>query len=159
MMLTNRIEKTRTAKGIGLLELMLALAIISILIIMATRYYQTTSRSQKVAEAVTQANAVIAGAARWRIGKAGYDGLTIGNLSDLGLLPREMEGGVGINPWGGDIVMGTSTGGTLIFSFTQVDSKDCASLVSMFGGTSGTSNIKVTQTANTCLFTYSEKQS
>lgn len=40
------------SKGIGLLELMLSLAIIAILLIMATRYYQSASDSQKISQAV-----------------------------------------------------------------------------------------------------------
>ena len=39
-------------KGIGLLELMLSLAIIAILLVMATRYYSATTRSQRVDDTI-----------------------------------------------------------------------------------------------------------
>jgi type II secretory pathway pseudopilin PulG len=41
-------------RGIGLLELMLALGIISILIVMATRYYNTAVEGQRLAETYQQ---------------------------------------------------------------------------------------------------------
>lgn len=164
-MFADKIEKYRHGKGIGLLELMLALAIISILIIMATRYYQTASRSQKVAEAVTQVNAIIAAVGKWKIGKIESDyvgGLSIQQLVDQGLLPNEFKDGAHVNPWGGHIIITPlfrNRPHDLTIQFNEVDSKDGAALESMFGGTAGTSNITVTCTGNICQFLYKNAQS
>ena len=59
----------RKEKGIGLLELMLSLAIIAVLLIMATRYYQSTRRSSQLNQIVQTTNAYIAAIETWKAGR------------------------------------------------------------------------------------------
>jgi len=156
MMMTNTIEKLRTRKGIGLLELMLALAIIAVLIIMATRYYQSTSRNQKVAEAVTQVNALIAASSNWKIGRSAFTGITYAKLYAQGLLPKEMKTDTTATPWGTKISVASTAGNSFDMSFEGLDSADCEALAGRF-----TESANITTTA-TCasgkvVFTYSEK--
>lgn len=134
MRLTSQIERLRTRKGIGLLELMLALAIISTLIIMATRYYQSVARSQKIAAAVIQVNSMVAAVNRWRQGQnlatATFPSIT--TLVSLGLLPKEWGDGSGINPWGGGILLYPYPAETWMY-FTGVDDKDCNAFAAILG--------------------------
>lgn len=142
MMMTNSIDKLRTRKGIGLLELMLALAIIAVLIIMATRYYQTTSRSQKIAEAVTTVNAIVSAASNWRIGRVGFNGtpkLDWKNLYDQGLLPKEMEDPKTASPWGAEITLVPVDNSTYEIGFPGLSTQECTALVGRF---SASANIK-----------------
>lgn len=95
-------------KGIGLLELMLSLAIIAVILVMATRYFQSTSQNQKVNQATSDVQAILAAFTNFRAGNPSGEC----DIDDLqGFLPRswagETEGGgaatnVGAkaNPWG-----------------------------------------------------------
>ncbi len=87
--------------GIGLLELMLSLAIISVLLVMATRYYQVARQGQQVNDAISEVQAIIAAGENWVTG--GNDDFA--SLNDNGLskliqncyLPK----GSNKNPWHG----------------------------------------------------------
>lgn len=100
-MILDRIRRNNTQRGIGLLELMLALAIIAVLLIMATRYYQSTSQSQKVNQAASDVQAIIAGFANFRAGDP-TGTFTIDDLS--GFLPASWTTSPATiataNPWG-----------------------------------------------------------
>jgi type II secretory pathway pseudopilin PulG len=86
-------------RGIGLLELMLALAIIAVLLIMATRYYQSTSQAQKVNQAAQDIQAIIAAVANFRAGDPNGT-FAITDLS--GFLPSTWASPPATdNPWGG----------------------------------------------------------
>jgi len=74
--------------GIGLLELMLALGVIALLLVMATRYYNQTRRAEMVNDASRVAAFTLAGAKNWKGGRASYDELTsFAVLNDSGLAP------------------------------------------------------------------------
>ncbi|MFN7097282.1 MAG: type II secretion system protein [Gammaproteobacteria bacterium] len=97
-------------KGIGLLELMLSLAIIAILLIMATRYYQSASNSNNMNNAVDMVNAVRAGVKSYlssNIGSADYP--TITALQQNGYLPQAYSAPSTANPWGGPICIMAAT--------------------------------------------------
>lgn len=91
--------KSFKQRGIGLLELMLSLAIIAILLILATRYYQSTSQSQKVNQAAGDIQALIAAVANVRAGNPN------GNVTDTDItafIPPSWGGSMSnANPWGG----------------------------------------------------------
>lgn len=114
-------------KGIGLLELMLALAIISVLLVAATRYFASTDSSRKVNDAVNMLQAVINASEDWRTSKNSYADISLTELEKQGLLPNW---GDTSNPWGGGIIVaGTATSITL--KLTNVPQKDCLSLSSI----------------------------
>ena len=56
----------RREQGIGLLELMLSLAVIAILLVMATRFFGVTHRAQAVNHATKEVTVVLAGMQHWR---------------------------------------------------------------------------------------------
>ena len=75
-------------QGIGLLELMLALGIIALLLVMATRYYNQTRRAEMINDASRVAAFTLAGAKNWKGGRMNYAELTsFAVLSDSGLAP------------------------------------------------------------------------
>jgi len=95
-------------RGIGLLELMLSLAIIAILLIMATRYYGAASRSEKVNEGVALVQNIAAASAQWKAGHANYDKITAKALIESGMIPKQYvdtgdinTGTTIITPWPG----------------------------------------------------------
>lgn len=155
-----QVERLRTRKGIGLIELMLVLTVISLIIVMATRYYQTAERSRKVTQAISQVNAVVAAAQRWRLGKSGFDNtMTVAVLVAQGMLPKEMQDGRYANPWGGDITINTaySGGGQFVIQLTNVDSQDCNLIVSTL--TNSSNFVPWPQGGNVCMIGYLEKTS
>lgn len=95
--------------GIGLLELMLSLAIIAILLIMATRYYQTTKQSQEVNDAVNTVNSIVAAMTNWMTDNpSSFTGSVVTvKFSDLvkdGYLPSSLgDDGSNASPWGTSI--------------------------------------------------------
>lgn len=127
-------------RGIGLLELMLSLAIIAILLIMATRYYQTASNNNAINSAVDMANGVKSAVKNFM--NSNMNSTTLPTVSDLvanGYLPNDYSNPSSANPWGGDICVGSGgtsptcvdgTGGNLVNStfsvtFTQIPPSIC----------------------------------
>lgn len=113
-------------KGIGLLELMLALVIISVLLVAATRYFSSTDSSRKVNTAADILQAVINASEDVKMAGNSYELITNTQyLKDRGLLPADWT--ATSNPWGGDIqVVGAATEITL--TLTNVPAKDCLAL-------------------------------
>lgn len=111
----NRKKPQGKIKAIGLLELMLSLAIIAVLLIMATRYYSSASSSQKIQAGVDQVNAVKS--AMQNYANAGmnseYTSATIGSLVQAGYLPSNFlssaSASTAISPWGGVVKLTPST--------------------------------------------------
>lgn len=86
--LTNKLTKQQ---GIGLLELMLALGIIALLLVMATRYYNQTRRAEMINDASRIAAFTLAGAKNWKGGRMNYEELTsFAVLNESGLAPDGM---------------------------------------------------------------------
>lgn len=117
-------------KGIGLLELMLSLAIIAILLIMATRYYQSASNSQRVSQALDMFSA-IKGAAKTYYTSVSPNALptTIGELVKGGYLPTSYEDSgasttTHISPWGTAVTY-TPAGSTFTVEMTMPDNATC----------------------------------
>lgn len=115
-------------QGISLLELMLSLAIIAILLVMATRYYETTRMSQQVDEAAEMVTAVYAAGNSW------LESNTTFNQPDMlqafvnnGSVPADFKS-ANINPWGGYVqVTGISTK-NLTMTMSNVPSTGCLNL-------------------------------
>ena len=89
------VKHTIKQRGIGLLELMLSLAIISVLLVMATRYYRTTKQNQQVNDAIAQVQAMVAASENWVIGRNDFTGISLANLIASGNLPDGSQ----FNPW------------------------------------------------------------
>ena len=72
-------------KGFGLLELMLSMVIIALLLIMATRYYQSAQRTAHVNAAVQSVGEIIAAANQYAATNTtttpGYSGITMTSIA------------------------------------------------------------------------------
>lgn len=149
--------RTFKNKGIGLLELMLSLAIIAILLIMATRYYQSASSSQKVSQAVDMFAALKSAAQNYHNsqGQTGDYASKVGQLVVAGYLPASyLDGGPSAptsaspsavsSPWGTAIgVSGANGQATITMAIpdaqpcTQVQNKLKATVSTAAGETVG----------------------
>jgi len=123
-------------QGVGLLELMLAIAIISLLMISAIRYFSIVNRSNRVNQALTEVNAIRAAGERWKATHDdNYKTLTAGTeLKDLvnrGLLPDIYGLDSVKNPWGGTITatMNPADNSQLNIKFSNVTNPDCTNFV------------------------------
>jgi type II secretory pathway pseudopilin PulG len=125
----------RLQRGIGLLELMLSLAIIAILLIMATRYYQSASNNQNINQAVDMFNAVKSAVKNYmnsNLNSTSYP--TVGQLQAAGYLPDNYATSATANPWNGTICVskgngpstcGSSTGGTFGVAMQSLPGSVC----------------------------------
>ncbi|MCK4608766.1 MAG: prepilin-type N-terminal cleavage/methylation domain-containing protein [Gammaproteobacteria bacterium] len=84
--------------GIGLMELMLSLAIIAILLVMATVYFKSANTSSQVSDAVSKIQAIQSAGNSWLAAYGSYDGLCGGEggcsfdpLVDNGYLPESFR--------------------------------------------------------------------
>jgi len=95
--------------GISLLELVLALTVITTLITLALRYYPVATSAKNVNDAVKMADMVISAAENWQLtyGDYGNDTTCITgtqSLIDRGWLPTDFAT-ASANPWGGNITV------------------------------------------------------
>jgi len=131
LQLTKSIQ-TRKQRGLTLIELFLALAVIAIIWVVATRYYQVVSNSSKVNEAVQMIQSLRSAGNHYAAGRSNYDGLTIAELNNTNLLPRDLEGsgttpGEQVNPWGGNIGI-SGSGGQMQITLSDVPQADCQNI-------------------------------
>ena len=90
----------RFTKGISLLEIMLSIALISVIMIVSLRYYQTTRYTSQVNTLVDDMKHLLAASQRWYVSHHNFKELnSIDDLIDRGLLPDNF----GEHPWGGEI--------------------------------------------------------
>ena len=75
------LRRQQRQRGIGLLELMLSLAIIAILLIMATRYYQSASLQNKINACVDMFAGVQGAVQSYRVDNPGK----IDDLNDVSI--------------------------------------------------------------------------
>jgi len=141
---------TNQQKGIGLLELMLALAIIAMLMVSATRYYKHTQVMRKVQIAVSSVQALYGANERWL--QDGHAAATsIDDLINAAYLPSDFKATA--NPW--DVTI-TFSGNTITFS--TVPAADCANAKAKiskfpFVDTSGTTCKATTTTPGDMVIT------
>lgn len=120
----------RNNTGIGLLELMLSLAIIAVILILATRYYQITRSSQAINEASSMVLAVYTAGSSWLDSHDHFDNKDmIEEFVDNALLPADFKNGA-VNPWGGAIQATGSADNPIQLTVTldSVPQADCKNL-------------------------------
>ena len=97
------------SEGIGLLELMLVLAIISMLTVAAVRYFSIVSASIRIEQAMEMVSAIRAAGERWKVGNDNYNSFTgLKDFVDRGFLPSIYSSIK--NPWGGTITANKKDG-------------------------------------------------
>lgn len=122
-------KRHKPQRGISLLELMLSLAIIAILLVMATRYYQITRQSQQVDEAVEMITAVYTAGNSWLESHTGFADNMITEFIKDGSLPADFAN-PNVNPWGGKLEAAPylTTLTTLTVTMENVPSTACQNL-------------------------------
>ncbi|MBX9705585.1 MAG: hypothetical protein K2Q14_03770 [Gammaproteobacteria bacterium] len=138
----------RLYRGIGLLELMLSLAIIAILLIMATRYYQSASANQKINQAVDMYAAIKGAANNYYHSQSttGTYASTIAELVMAGYLPTSYldndtataSGTSTISsPWNSAMSV-SGGGGQITVTMTVPDTSTCQQMVNRLMATIST---------------------
>ena len=147
-------------RGIGLLELMLSLAIIAILLVMATRYYSATTKSQRVDDTIqligeleTAINAQITN-----------DGTAYGQINLTTLVNNGYLSAARVltasdnkikNPWGGDGAVLTFGTNDVKVTLPSVPDLQCKDLSKKFFGGDGSAGCA--SSAGISTFTYTIK--
>lgn len=120
--------------GIGLLELMLSLAIIAVLLIMATRYYSSAHSNQQISQAVDQFTSIAGAVRNWRVDNPfeAVSGLTVGKLNTDGYLPSSITSTS--NPWRGSTTLKNQGGAKFTIEMTNVPAETCDKLETRLQG-------------------------
>ena len=95
--------------GISLLELMLALIIISTIIFSGIRFFRVARESERVTAAVSQVRQVAKASYQWLAGNTDFSSVSIQALVSAGLLPTNFSDGTKANPWSGIISVSASS--------------------------------------------------
>lgn len=137
--------KIRKQKGIGLLELMLAIAIISLLLLMAVRYYKAARQQQQIADTISKVNGIIAAEANWASNVSSATPYVVAQT----LIDNNYLNPVAIvNPWDNSTIGVVTSGGgsAVVITLNNVSTNtvcgNLANLVqtSLGGSASGTTN-------------------
>ena len=127
--------------GVTLLELMLSLAIIAVLLILATRYYEGARLSQQVNQAGNDIQAIVAAMANKTAGNPNYSATTncMKDLMATGYLPSVWGSTASTaNPWGGSYTCAVNSGsagqGQVQIAAAGLPSTACTNLENMFTG-------------------------
>lgn len=117
----------KRTKGIGLLELMLSLAIIAVLLIMATRYFQGARSNQQINQAIQAFQDVYAACSQAQLQDPGSD-CKIPTLVSAGYLSAGYQAASSattnpMNPFGGDLTA-SITSGALSVVMTDVPTRN-----------------------------------
>ena len=118
-------RKTVKQLGIGLLELMLVLAIVAIILVIATRYFEVANRSRLVNAGFKDLQtATTAAHSWWEDNNRTFKGLNMDGLINNGYLSKEYEH----NPWGGDTTIEGESDRAII-NMKNIGDKACYALV------------------------------
>jgi len=105
-------REPNSSRGIGLLELMLSILVITAVILGATKYYLVAKEATRVTQAQEIINNVAEAGYQWVEGQSDFSGMTgVAVLIKAGLLPNSYDIGKNISPWGGNVIVGNSGSG------------------------------------------------
>ncbi len=132
----------KVAFGVTLLEIMLVLAIASMVIVMSIRYYQSASNNQKIAAGLNTITA-IAAAGESFLATGPATGFT--NVANANLSPY-LGGTMPTSPWGGAVTVSgvNSTSYKIVMTVSQ-DAVVCTQLIALLS-----QNSKLNSPAPTC---------
>lgn len=115
-------------KGIGLVELGLVITVIGALILTIMSYFTIADRSAKVNATIQQINEIVEGSYIWVRAQPNFQNVTISKLADGGYINKNWRTGVKINPFGGDISVGSSAS-TTQYRYVKITMKGLTSNV------------------------------
>lgn len=114
-------------KAFSLLEMLLVLAIASLLILFSTRFFSVVSRERGISKTLEDIKIIRQAAAEWELGQGDYTGISMTVLNNAGLLPRDLGTGVGKTAWGSNYTIAPTTTNTSQLSLSLTSSSETAS--------------------------------
>lgn len=148
-------------RGIGLLELMLSLAIIAILLVMATRYFSSASRSQKSEDTIQLIGEFESAINSYTSATGGSKKeATTKILADEGYISKSRFTDCSSTVttcaslkkiWGTDITYDPTTS---TLKFSDIPGTECAGLAAKFGADTGTCDAKTTDVTGNFTYTF-----
>lgn len=123
-------------RGISLLEVMLSLAIIAIILVMATRYFGIASKESLLNQATQQISEIRQGYARWQTDRGSITGVTLAQLQTAGYITSQTAATP--NPLPGGTLTTNPAAGTMAVGVP--DTAECTNLAGRFNTTCGGGN-------------------
>jgi type II secretory pathway pseudopilin PulG len=142
--------------GVTLLEIMLVLAVASMIIVMSVRYYQSAMANQQANSILQQLQAITAQADILAQATGSY---AVANVSMNTLAPL-LPGGTAnafVTPWGTTIVIGTPTDSTYPITVPVVPTGVCPLVISKLKQNNHYANVLPTSCAAGSSITYTYK--
>lgn len=128
-------SQQKKIKGITLLEVILSLAIIALILVMATRYYGLAHLEEQVNDTTSMIQSIRAAGQHWLLSHDDYRDINIPNLIQRDLIPKNFT----TNPWGGGIQVGPGPGNnTLRIVIQNIPINACINLERRFARTQPT---------------------
>lgn len=127
-------RKLKRQTGFGLLELMLSMVIVALLLIMATRYYQSARSNARINEGVSLISSIVNAANNIAIGTGDYS--AVSNTSIASYLPSNAQTGTAgtlNDPWGGTLTVDGKTDPKTLSIKMEGLGDDCAKLQDALG--------------------------
>lgn len=115
----------RCQRGISLLEVMLSLAIISVILVMATRYFGIAGRGSRINQTIALVGEIKQGTQRYVMDGNDPSKATLQNLADNGYI-SQATANITTNAWGGAFTPKFGSPGTL--TLEGLPNPDCGIL-------------------------------
>lgn len=128
-----KIKLLNKNRGISLLEVMLSLAIIAVILVMATRYFGIASKESLVNQATQQISEIRQGYARWQTDRGAITGVTLAQLQTAGYITAQTA--TTPNPLPGGALTTDPAAGTM--TVTVPNNAQCENLAGRFNTTCG----------------------
>ncbi len=109
-------RKLKHQTGFGLLELMLSMVIVALLLIMATRYYQSARTNSRVNQAISELAEILNAANNIAIGSGAYTNATSTTIKPYLSAGEVDSSGNIINPWYGTVTVAGAAANVTITS-------------------------------------------
>ena len=119
-------------RGISLLEVLLSLAVIAIILVMATRYYKSAQQSQQASNALSMIGGIVTAETQYKAANGNIAG-SLAQLTGGGYLPTNF----GTDPWGNAIKIDTPKGGAITITVGPMPGNTCDILKGMVNSGAG----------------------
>lgn len=112
------------SQGIGLLELMLVLLVITFILFGALRFYKITLENARLAQGEEMINNLTAASYKWAASSSDLGQLTLQTLINMDLIPENYIN----HPWNGPVAVSGTQPNTVRITFENMKQTDCTAL-------------------------------